>query len=318
MRISSDSFGRFFIVTVTLLVTYAEIRAADLPGEIAATVDGHPIYVRQVERVVDQAIGTRQTTEQTQTALRREALTRLIDRSAIIQYLRQQKAVASENEIDAAIEELTQDLARRNKTLAAYLEENQITLKMLRDEFLWQVTWTRQLDKYLTDSNLERYFNQHQRRFAGTEVQVAQILLKTGNAPAEHGDGVETLRKLRTEILAGKTTFADAAQRISDAASGADGGRIGWIGSDGPMPPKFTDAAFGLKVGEVSAPVVTSAGVHLIKCLAERPGKKNWKDVRPALRSAVAQYLFRWLAERARAKCKIDQMLFGPAVRSET
>ena len=61
------------------------------------------------------------------------------------------------------------------------------------------------------------------------------------------------------------------------------------------MSEFFSKAAYQLDVGQVSEPVKSSFGVHLIKCLEVKPGQKDWQEVRERLNNAAAEYLFRWL-----------------------
>ena len=79
----------------------------------------------------------------------------------------------------------------------------------------------------------------------------------------------------RAEELYAKATapgadFAALAREFSDGPSGPKGGDLG-IFSKERMVPEFSEAAFALKPGEVSKPVVTKFGVHLIK-LEDRYG----------------------------------------------
>jgi peptidyl-prolyl cis-trans isomerase C len=66
----------------------------------------------------------------------------------------------------------------------------------------------------------------------------------------------------RQEILEGKS-FAEVAQRVSSCPSGAKGGDLGYF-TRGQMVPQFDKAAFELPVGELSEPVQTQFGWHLI------------------------------------------------------
>lgn len=64
--------------------------------------------------------------------------------------------------------------------------------------------------------------------------------------------------------LAGGSTFEELARDHSLCPSKADGGDLGEFGK-GMMVPSFETAAFGLQVGEVSQPVRTQFGFHLIQ-----------------------------------------------------
>ena len=68
---------------------------------------------------------------------------------------------------------------------------------------------------------------------------------------------------LQKSLGAGKT-FEQLAKDFSTCPSSADGGDLGEFGK-GMMVKSFEDAAFGLKVGEVSGPVKTQFGYHLIQ-----------------------------------------------------
>ena len=65
------------------------------------------------------------------------------------------------------------------------------------------------------------------------------------------------------EELAAGADFAELAQEHSTGPSGPNGGQLGWF-SAGMMVPSFEEAAFALEVGEVSAPVQTQFGWHVI------------------------------------------------------
>jgi peptidyl-prolyl cis-trans isomerase C len=86
------------------------------------------------------------------------------------------------------------------------------------------------------------------------EVRVNHLLVKTE----------EEAQKLREEILGGKL-FEDAAAEFSSCPSGASGGDLGFFGH-GAMVKPFEDAAFALtEIGEISQPVQTQFGWHLIQ-----------------------------------------------------
>lgn len=86
-----------------------------------------------------------------------------------------------------------------------------------------------------------------------TEVRASHILVATE----------EEANNLRNEIINGKN-FADVAAECSKCPSGANGGDLGYFGR-GMMVKPFEDAAFELEVGELSQPVQTQFGWHLIE-----------------------------------------------------
>jgi hypothetical protein len=67
----------------------------------------------------------------------------------------------------------------------------------------------------------------------------------------------------REQIVSGRASFAELAQKFSDCSSARRGGDLGPFGR-GAMQRPFEQAAFALKVGELSEPVTTDSGVHII------------------------------------------------------
>ncbi len=87
-----------------------------------------------------------------------------------------------------------------------------------------------------------------------SEIRASHILVKTED---------EALN-LYNEILENKKDFESAAMENSLCPSGQVGGDLGFFGK-GMMVKPFEDAAFALEVGELSKPVQTQFGWHLIK-----------------------------------------------------
>jgi len=73
----------------------------------------------------------------------------------------------------------------------------------------------------------------------------------------------ELLKGYREQIVSGESSFAELASKYSDCSSAKKGGDLGSFGR-GAMQKPFEDAAFGLKIGELSEPVWTDSGVHII------------------------------------------------------
>lgn len=69
--------------------------------------------------------------------------------------------------------------------------------------------------------------------------------------------------RLRSEIINGKE-FEDVAALVSMCPSGAKGGDLGYF-SKGQMVKPFEDACFSMEIGEISMPIETQFGWHLIK-----------------------------------------------------
>ena len=68
------------------------------------------------------------------------------------------------------------------------------------------------------------------------------------------------------------------------------------------MPETFSKAVFDLPPGEVSPPVATSFGWHLVQWTEEKPGTKTWQEAEPELKLAIAVYLFEYHATLEKKK----------------
>ncbi|XP_065304298.1 peptidyl-prolyl cis-trans isomerase NIMA-interacting 1-like [Dermacentor albipictus] len=76
-------------------------------------------------------------------------------------------------------------------------------------------------------------------------------------------EALALIKGYREAIVSGKATFEDLAREFSDCSSAERKGDLGPFGR-GAMQKPFENAAFALKVGELSEPVFTDSGVHLI------------------------------------------------------
>ncbi|KAK4873341.1 hypothetical protein RN001_015370 [Aquatica leii] len=76
-------------------------------------------------------------------------------------------------------------------------------------------------------------------------------------------EALDLILSYREQIVQGKASFADLAQKYSDCSSARRGGDLGPFGK-GAMQKPFEEASFALKVGELSEPVFTDSGVHVI------------------------------------------------------
>lgn len=97
----------------------------------------------------------------------------------------------------------------------------------------------------------------------GKEYEVRHILLKL-NPLLNDAQAKKQLAKIRSDIIAGKTTFADAALKYSkDYLSGANGGSLGYAFPE-TYAPQFAQTVVKSKQGVISAPFKTEFGWHIL------------------------------------------------------
>ncbi|HEX7241907.1 MAG TPA: peptidylprolyl isomerase, partial [Longimicrobiaceae bacterium] len=123
----------------------------------------------------------------------------------------------------------------------------------------------------VTESEIRDYYESHEDRFKRDAS--ARLTLAVLPKAATAADSAATLRRaqaLRAEIAGGADFAAVAKRESQDPGSKDNGGDLGTFGR-GQMVPAFESAAFSLPVGEVSQPVLSSFGYHLIQ-VQERTG----------------------------------------------
>lgn len=115
--------------------------------------------------------------------------------------------------------------------------------------------------------SVKAWYEKNMDRYAVPErVKARHILLRLepGASEAEVAKARKSLEDIAAEARKGGDFAALAAKRSQDAGTAANGGDLGWI-ERGDTVPAFNDAAFALKEGELSAPVRTEFGLHLIR-----------------------------------------------------
>ena len=120
-------------------------------------------------------------------------------------------------------------------------------------------------DSSISDADLRKYYDAHKAEFDRPSRAVLSVLYIPRVVSAADSAAVRArIEKLRAEIVGG-AKFEDVAKRESaDSASAVQGGDLGKI-TKGQLVPEFEKAAFGLKTGEMSQPVLSPFGYHLIK-----------------------------------------------------
>lgn len=88
--------------------------------------------------------------------------------------------------------------------------------------------------------------------------------------------------------MEGGASFADLARQYSEDGSAAMGGDLGWAGP-GQFVPEFEQALNALEPGQVSQPVVSRFGVHLIQLVDRRQATLTPREQREMLRNVVRE-----------------------------
>ncbi|MBN34950.1 MAG: peptidylprolyl isomerase [Rhodospirillaceae bacterium] len=106
--------------------------------------------------------------------------------------------------------------------------------------------------------------------------------------------------------------FAELAKELSIGPSGVDGGDLGWF-RPGDMVPEFEEGAYALQAGEVSNPVQSAFGWHVIKMEERRPiAPPSFEEVEADIRGEMASDAILNTLDRLRADAEIEILMPAP------
>ena len=280
---------------------YAQAPTTSSGDVVVAVVGQERVYRRDVDRMLRRVLAGRRVDSRLRPWVEAQVLDEIVSRHLVLAHARRTGLSPGRRETEAAMRQLQQRIAARGRSVQEYLAEQSMTEADLRRRVTWELVWKRIARRYVTDQRVEAYFDAHRRQLDGTQLFVRHILLEMDAAPErQRAERLEQARAIRRAILSGQLSFEEAARRYSTAPSAAEGGRVGWIGYDGPMVEAFSRAAFALEVGEVSGPVVTPFGVHLIRVDRIRPGDRPLAEVRDEVEQRLQRELLERLARQER------------------
>lgn len=259
--------------------------------------------------------------------VREAAVEQWIERRLVLSYLRAAGYVPGESQLDSKWKEQCREALARGEDLPAELEQRGITVQLYLDHLAWQQGWADFLRAKVNQDSLKKYFELRRDRFDGTQLRVAQIFLPYGMAaegptaqnnfngdPSTHGADLadekakclELGEHLFNQIQNKTLSFEEAALKFSRGSTALEGGELGWIDFDGPLLPVVTDAAFNTAVGNVSRPVVSSMGVHLIKVSERKRGKITFDERMDRIRVSAVTDLWNNLVKQQRKRVSVN------------
>lgn len=113
--------------------------------------------------------------------------------------------------------------------------------------------------------------------YYSTEVEVAQIVKKPEIGKEQKQAVIDKLNALRDRILNGED-FAKIAEKNSEGPSAQYGGEIGFF-KRGELAPEYEATSLQLKEGEISKPVETKFGIHIIQLIERRGNEFNTRHI---------------------------------------
>jgi len=286
MRKASQICAALIAQVLLLPASHAQTRDIGVHGEmldrIAAIVNDGLVLKSELDVQMDSV--TKRLTDQrielpSQSVLRQQVLDRLIVQEIQVQRAKHVGLTISDEQLNGAL----QEIAARNKIpfdqLPTALAAQGIDYKQYRESMRKELTLNtlRQRDVIshinVTPRELEQYLARQQSAASSDEFNVSHILLSLPAAatPQQLEEISRKAQDLATRAGKGED-FGELAIANSNSQTALDGGQLGW--RKGAQLPQFVlDLVVKMKPGEVSEPVRTPSGYHIVKLNERRSGE---------------------------------------------
>jgi peptidyl-prolyl cis-trans isomerase C len=283
-----------FLSAAVLMFGQAPKNVTPVDDPVVLTIGEEKITQSEFEKIVEQA--TQPQPGQPRPSLTPEAKRKLAENLAELKVLAQE---ARKQKMDQDPETKMQLTLRTDQILAGALFQ-QINGKITAG-----------------DTEKKAYYNEHKSEYESVtarhiliRMKGSPVPLKTGQKDLTDEEALAKSNQIRAKIVAGGKFDEIAKAESDDTGSGANGGELGDF-TRGRMVPQFEEAAFALKVGEVSQPVKTQFGYHLIQ--VQKHEAKKYEDVQSEIDEKVKPELAQKAIDELKGKSSItfDKTYFG-------
>jgi parvulin-like peptidyl-prolyl isomerase len=299
----------------------AAAEASKVPDPVA-TVNGKAIGAAAFTAELDKITqgGARAIPEDRLKKIQENILNRLVEEELLGQEVATQGVAVLDTDLDAEFAKYKERF-KSDEQFNNYLTHGKTTVDEIRGRLKTSLSLTKLLEKLgkleVADEEVRKAYESGIKLYTEPEqVQAVHVLIKVAeNAPQDKVDAAKKRAQDALKKIKGGADFGAVAKEYSeDAMTKEKGGDLGFF-RKGVMVPKFEEAAFALKVGEVTKePVRTPFGFHVIKVTerkAERvkPFDEVKDQIRESLRNRNTFKARRELVESLKAKAKLEVFL---------
>lgn len=256
------------IVAIALLFVFglaSSIYFANAEGEYVAKINDTLITQDELDEALNKQYGA-------------ATLSTLITDKVVALEAEKQKVTSTEADIEAQVKKLEEQYGGE-EGLNSALQSSNMTLEDLKASMTTYVLSTKMIEKGLdtSDEVLQAYLAENEATFATeAQVQASHILVADE----------KTAVALKKELDEGADFAKVAKENSTDTGSAANGGDLGYF-SAADMVAEFSEAAFAMKKGEISEPVKSEYGYHIIKVTGiKEAGSTNYEDIKDQVKSA--------------------------------
>jgi parvulin-like peptidyl-prolyl isomerase len=162
----------------------------------------------------------------------------------------------------------------------------------------------------IDDAAMQKYYDEHKSEYEQIHARHILIRFKGSAVPVKPGgkdlteeEALAKTEDLEKQLKAGGDFAKLAAAESDDTGAAANGGDLGTFGH-GKMVPAFDEAAFKLKAGEISAPVKSQFGYHIIK--VDSIDNKSFADAKPDIEKKLRPQEANKAMEAIQKNTKVD------------
>lgn len=239
-------------VAVGLLATSVVLAGcSSTNNETVATVNGEKITKDELYEILVSASGS-------------DAINALIDEKVVAMEIKKEKIKIPEDEIDAEMKSFMEEVGGE-EAFNNMLKENDISESDFKDDIIQYLSIRKLMEPLVevTDEEIETYFKENKETLDTSEqVEARHILVED-----------EALANDLYKQLKDGADFAELAKEHSTDGSAAMGGDLGFF-PRGQMVPEFDEKSFEMEVGEISEPVKSQFGYHIIEKLDVKEAKE--------------------------------------------
>jgi peptidyl-prolyl cis-trans isomerase SurA len=263
--------------------------AARVADRIVAVVNNELITLSELKTEIaaeEQRIHTQYRGAERQRRLQQVGymgLTRMIERKLQMQVAKSKGVEISDAEVERAMRELQRQGEKVD-------ESNPDDKKSIKEQLMLMRVVEREVRSgvMVSEQDMRRYYEGHQSRFSlPEEYRISQILIVTKSH--ETAEDAKARADSVSAALKQGGDFAELALKYSDGAESTRGGNLGFV-RQGELLPPIERALATLKPGEVSDPIESTEGLHLIRLDEKKPSQfRPFAEVKAEIQSLVYQ-----------------------------
>ena len=243
-------------------------------------------------------------------------LDQMIYTEAIYEAAKKENLLPTEKEVNKSIEEFNKSI-KDNDEYKKQLKEIGIDDNFLKYHFERSLASNNYKEKFdkdnaVTNEEIKKYYEDNKDDFYIDQVKASHILIKTiDDQDKELSDEEKEKAKKKAEEVLKKAKagedFSELAKKYSqDTLSAQNGGDLGFF-KRGEMVKPFEEAAFSMKVGEISDLVKSDFGYHIIKVTDKENRQKTFDEVKDTIKQTLIEEKYNAQVEKLKEESKIEK-----------